>query len=143
MEHSVLQSVARLIVRRFGGNLQDRAFALFHMEHSVLQSAARLIVRRFGGNLQDWAFALFHMEQPHKAPRAEGLCRRRTLCRLTERSVKKRFQQKEKEKKPFCIDNPHGLCYNINVQKRSHPFWAVSFLSQFRPLPVLGRKAAL
>jgi len=75
------------------------------MEHSVLQSAAKLIVRRFLGatfkiehsNCSTW-------NNRTKHPRAEGLCRHRALCRPTERNVKtKRFQQKEKEKRRFAL----------------------------------------
>lgn len=144
MEHSALQCAIQC-----GPWLQAATTAflaeLFHMEHSVLQSVAKLFVRRFSRGT-------FKLEYSHcstwnnrqSAPGTESLRRRRTLCRLTEGSVKtKRFQQKEQEKTPFCIDNPHGFCYNItNVQKRLHLFSAVSFLTQFRPLAGSGQKGA-
>lgn len=117
---------------------------LFHMEHSVLQSVAKLFVRRFSRGPSSLSIRIVpHGTTAQRAPGTESLRRRSTLCRLTEGSIKtKRFQQKEQEKTPFCIDNPHGFCYNvINVQKRLHPFSAVSFLSQFRPLAGSGQKS--
>ncbi len=104
----------------------------------------RLAVRPpfFSGHLQDRAFALFHMEQPHKALPAQKASAGAARCAVSRKgALNKKISIKRKRKKPFCIDNPYGLCYNVNVQKRSHPFWAVSFLTQFRPLAGSGQKS--
>ena len=143
--HGTFRFAVRHLMRTMVSDSRTALLAeLFHMEHSVLQSGAKLFVRRFSRGT-------FKIEYSHcstwnnrtKRSRTESLRRRRTLCRLTEGSVStKRFQQKEQEKTPFCIDNPHGFCYNItNVQKRLRPFSAVSFLTQFRPLAGSGQKS--
>lgn len=70
------------------------------MEHSVLQSAAKLIVRRFLGatfkiehsNCSTW-------NNRTKHPSAEGLCRHRALCRPTEKMLKQKDSNKKKKKK--------------------------------------------
>lgn len=70
------------------------------MEHSVLQSAAKLIVRRFLGatfkiehsNCSTW-------NNRTKHPRAEGLCKHRALCRPTEKMLKQKDSNKKKKKK--------------------------------------------
>lgn len=146
---------------------------MFHMEHSALQCAIqcglcfRQQQQRFLLNCSTWNIRFYRAAPsclsagflgvpsslsirivPHgttdKALPAQKACAGAARCASHGMECKtKRFQQKEQEKTPFCIDNPHGFCYNItNVQKRLHLFSAVSFLTQFRPLPVLGRKAA-
>lgn len=98
----------------------------------------------FLGDLQDRVFALFHMEQPHKELPAQKACAGAARCAVSRKGALKQkdFNKKNKKKTPFCIDNPHGFCYNItNVQKRLRPFSAVSFLSQFRPLAGSGQKS--
>lgn len=144
--HGTFRFAVRHSMRTMASDSRTALLAeLFHMEHSVLQSVAKLFVRRFSrgtikteySHCSTWnnRTKRSRHRKPKQAPHAVPSHGRE--CKT------KRFQQKEQEKTPFCIDNPHGFCYNItNVQKRLHPFSAVSFLTQFRPLPVLGRKAA-
>ena len=142
--HGTFRFAVRHSMRTMASDSRTALLAeLFHMEHSVLQSVARLFVRRFLGATFKTGHShcsTWNNRTKHPAQKAFAGAARCAVSRKG--ALNKKIPTKRKRKTPFCIDNPHGLCYNINVQKRSHTFSAVSFLSQFRPLPVLGRKAA-
>ncbi len=143
--HGTFRFAVRHSMRTMASDSRTALLAeLFHMEHSVLQSVAKLFVRRFSrstfkieySHCSTWnnRTKRSRHRKPAQAPHAVSSHGRE--CKT------KRFQQKEQEKTPFCIDNPHGFCYNIiNVQKRLHLFSAVSFLTQFRPLAGSGQKS--